>query len=108
ADAEHRLENTALGAYPSASPMPFLTAGGHRLEYAHVAGKPGAPTLVLLHEGLGSLAMWRDFPAKLAAATGCPLVVYSRYGYGGAPPPAPGREANYTQQETRGALPEPR
>src|SRR5262249_7172211 len=38
--------------------------------------------LVFLHEGLGSVAMWRDFPLKVAQATGCSAVVYSRYGYG--------------------------
>jgi pimeloyl-ACP methyl ester carboxylesterase len=86
--------------------MPFVTAGGHRLEYAHFAGKPGAPTLVLLHEGLGSVAMWRDFPAKLAAATGCPLAVYSRYGYGGSDPFAAALEPNYMHDEALVALPE--
>ena len=48
--------------------MPFLTAGGHRLEYERIGGDAGAPTLILLHEGLGSVALWRDFPAKLAQA----------------------------------------
>jgi pimeloyl-ACP methyl ester carboxylesterase len=43
---------------------------------------PGKPVLVFLHEGLGSIRQWRDFPAKLAAATGCPALVYDRYGYG--------------------------
>jgi pimeloyl-ACP methyl ester carboxylesterase len=86
--------------------MPFLTAGGHRLEYEQFPGKPGAPTLVLLHEGLGSVAMWRDFPAKLAQATGCPLVVYSRYGYGGSDPLAAPRELRYMHDEALIALPE--
>jgi len=35
-----------------------------------------------LHEGLGSIRQWRDFPAKVAAATGCRALVYDRYGYG--------------------------
>jgi pimeloyl-ACP methyl ester carboxylesterase len=43
---------------------------------------PGKPVLVFLHEGLGSIRQWRDFPAKLAAASGCPALVYDRYGYG--------------------------
>ena len=41
-----------------------------------------APTLILLHEGLGSIALWRDLPARLAAATGCGVFAYSRFGYG--------------------------
>jgi pimeloyl-ACP methyl ester carboxylesterase len=43
---------------------------------------PGKPVLVFLHEGLGSIRQWRDFPAKVAAATGCPALVYDRYGHG--------------------------
>lgn len=56
---------------------------GHSLEYRlHPASQPDRPTLVMLHEGLGSVAMWRDFPARVAEVTGCPVLVYSRYGYG--------------------------
>ena len=60
----------------------FVEAGGHRLEVERLAGDAARPTLVFLHEGLGSVSMWRDFPGRVAAATGCPVVVYSRYGYG--------------------------
>lgn len=60
----------------------FVEAGGHRLEVERFAGDPSRPTLVFLHEGLGSVSLWKDFPASVAAATGCPVVVYSRYGYG--------------------------
>ena len=53
------------------------------IEYRMVpAAQPGRPTLVLLHEGLASAGLWRDFPDALAAATGCGALVYSRYGYG--------------------------
>jgi pimeloyl-ACP methyl ester carboxylesterase len=63
--------------------MPFVDAAGRSLCYEWIgAGTRGAPTLVFLHEGLGSIAQWRDFPAKLAAATGCRALVYDRYGYG--------------------------
>ncbi len=61
----------------------FIQAAGHQLEYRLIpAHQLNRPTLVFLHEGLGSLAMWRDFPSKVAAATGCRTLVYSRYGYG--------------------------
>jgi len=53
------------------------------LEAARIAGD--APTLVFLHEGLGSLSAWRDFPARLAAATGRAALVFSRAGYGRSP-----------------------
>jgi len=86
--------------------MPFVSVAGHRLEYQRFAGKPDVPTLVFLHEGLGSLAMWRDFPAKLAFATGAPAVVYSRYGYGNSDPIAAPRGVRYMHDEALVALPE--
>ena len=60
--------------------MPFLTAAGHRLEYASIDGRE--PAIVFLHEGLGSIRQWRDFPERVAHATGCRTIVYNRYGYG--------------------------
>lgn len=60
--------------------MPFLSAGGHRLEYERSDGRE--PTLVFLHEGLGSIRQWREFPGRVAQATGCGALVYNRYGYG--------------------------
>ena len=85
--------------------MPFLTAAGHRLEYERLPGRPGAPTLLLLHVGLGSVALWRDFPQKLAQATGAPLVVYSRYGYGQSDPLAAPRAPRYMHEEALESLP---
>ena len=49
---------------------------------------PSAPLVVFLHEGLGSLAMWKDFPQRLCDAAGCRGLVYSRPGYGRSTPPA--------------------
>jgi len=86
--------------------MPFLTAGGHRLEYERIDGARDRPTLILLHEGLGSIALWRDFPAKLAQATGCPAVVYSRYGYGRSDPLAGPRHVDYMHREALDTLPD--
>ena len=65
--------------------MPQIEAAGHALEYQWVGGeRAGAafPTLVFLHEGLGSIPQWRDFPQKVAQATGRRALVYDRYGYG--------------------------
>lgn len=60
-----------------------MAAGGKRLEYLWLGPPPGeAPTIVFLHEGLGSAGLWRDFPARLAEAAGCGALVYSRAGYG--------------------------
>jgi pimeloyl-ACP methyl ester carboxylesterase len=52
------------------------------LNYERIEGDAGKPVLVFLHEGLGSIRQWRDFPQKAAQATGCPALVYDRYGYG--------------------------
>ena len=61
----------------------FLRIGDSDLEYRLLGPSPDqAPTLVLLHEGLGSAALWGDFPEKLQAATGLGVFVYSRAGYG--------------------------
>ena len=61
----------------------YLTAAGHRLEYAWLGpDSDEAPTLVFLHEGLGSLATWKDCPKEVAAATGCGAFLDSRWGYG--------------------------
>jgi pimeloyl-ACP methyl ester carboxylesterase len=63
--------------------MPFVDCAGHSLDYEWV-GDPAAqgPALVFLHEGLGSIRQWRDFPARVAQATGRRALVYSRSGYG--------------------------
>jgi len=87
--------------------MPFVHAGGHRLEFERIdAGGRDRPTLVLLHEGLGSLAMWRDFPNRLAHATASRVVVYSRYGYGNSDPLTAPRTVRYMHDEALHALPE--
>jgi pimeloyl-ACP methyl ester carboxylesterase len=87
--------------------MSFVNAGGHRLNYEWIGPGPAdAPTLVFLHEGLGSVAMWRDFPATVAAATGMGALVYSRYGYGKSDVLREARKVDYMHGEAFVALPE--
>jgi pimeloyl-ACP methyl ester carboxylesterase len=86
--------------------MPFVTIEGHRLAYELIPARAAAaPTLVLLHEGLGSIAQWRDFPARLAAATGCAALVYSRLGYGQSDPITARRAVDYMHDEALTTLP---
>jgi pimeloyl-ACP methyl ester carboxylesterase len=78
------------------------------LEYAWVGPeRPDQPAVVFLHEGLGSVAMWRDFPARLCERTGLRGLVYSRFGYGRSTPRPPGERfpVDYLQREATEVLP---
>ncbi len=84
-----------------------LTAAGRSLEYRYIsAGAPESPTLVFLHEGLGSISLWKDFPDRLAAACACNALVYSRYGHGFSDPLGEPRRPDYMHREGLEALPE--
>lgn len=88
------------------SPTGQLSIDGASLEYRQVGPKPdAAPTLVLLHEGLGSVGLWGDFPDRLAAATGAGVFVYSRAGYGQSSPVSLPRPLDYMEHEAHGVLP---
>ncbi len=67
----------------------------------------GAPLMIFLHEGLGSLAMWKDFPQRLCAALGCRGLVYSRPGYGRSTPRAPEEawELDFMHRQAHEVLP---
>jgi pimeloyl-ACP methyl ester carboxylesterase len=82
-----------------------VSVGGRCLEFRTIApAAPGAATIVFLHEGLGSAGLWRDFPDRVAAATGCGALVYSRRGYGGSDP-FPGPWPVSYMHEEAGLLP---
>lgn len=83
-----------------------LRVDAARLEYRLLGPSPeDAPTIVMLHEGLGSVSMWRDFPERVAEATGLGVFVYSRTGYGGSSPCEIPRPLTYMHDEARDALP---
>src|SRR6266849_4496489 len=84
----------------------FIEIGASRLEYKMIGPRPGeAATFVLLHEGLGSVGMWGDFPALLAAATGLGVFAYSRAGYGRSSPSVLPRRVSFMHEEARDVLP---
>ena len=84
----------------------FLDLGAMRLEYRMIGARPdAAPTLVLLHEGLGSVGVWGDFPENLAAATGAGVFAYSRAGYGRSSPAKLPRPVSFMHDEARAVLP---
>jgi len=75
---------------------------GRRLEAAWFGPPPAAaPTLVLLHEGLGCLSLWRGLPEQLARETGCGVLAYSRFGYGGSASVTLPRPLDYMHEEAR-------
>jgi len=87
-------------------PTGFIHIGGSDLEYRMVGPAPdAAPTIVMLHEGLGSAALWGDFPEKLQAATGAGVLLYSRAGYGASSPAKLPRPLDYMQIEALEVLP---
>ncbi|OWQ92347.1 alpha/beta hydrolase [Roseateles aquatilis] len=77
------------------------------IEYLWLNETASGPVLVFLHEGLGSIAMWRDFPARLCAATGLRGLVFSRPGYGRSTQRAPGESwaPDYLHRQAREVLP---
>ena len=86
--------------------MPSVQAAGHSLNYEWV-GSGERDTLVFLHEGLGSIRQWRDFPAKVSSATGCRALVYDRYGYGASDTLKESkRHVHFMHDEALRALPE--
>src|SRR5215471_8118661 len=88
------------------SPSGFLRVGAAELEYRMIGPAPSdAPTIVMLHEGLGSAALWGDFPDRLQAATGAGVLVYSRAGYGASSPATLPRPLDYMQIEALEVLP---
>ena len=84
----------------------FLDIGADRLEYRHLGPQPAdAPTLLLLHEGLGAADLWADLPARLQAGTGLGVLAFSRRGYGGSSPRALPWPFEYMHEEARDVLP---
>jgi pimeloyl-ACP methyl ester carboxylesterase len=83
-----------------------LDLGDSQLEYRIWRSRgDAAPSLVLLHEGLGCVGLWGDFPARLAETTGRTVFAYSRAGYGGSSPVALPRPLDYMQREAKDSLP---
>jgi pimeloyl-ACP methyl ester carboxylesterase len=85
----------------------FLDLPAMRLEYRMIGPRPdAAPTIVMLHEGLGCVGLWGSFPDGLAAATGAGVFVYSRAGYGKSSPAKLPRSVDFMQEEALSTLPQ--
>ena len=83
-----------------------VTVGGRRLEAVELPGAATAAPLVLLHEGLGSVGLWRTFPEALQEATSRRVIVFSRFGHGTSDPPSTPRTPAFFHEEALAVLPE--
>ncbi|MBE0613244.1 MAG: alpha/beta hydrolase [Burkholderiales bacterium] len=91
---------------PETHPSEFIDVRGRSLEIRRIAAAAEGPTLVFLHEGLGSVSQWRDFPDRIAAATGLPAIVYARYGHGQSSVLQQAHGVDFMHREALETLPE--
>lgn len=79
----------------------YININNQKLYYEHYQNHPDKPTLVFLHDSLGCVQLWRDFPERLAEQTQCNILMYDRLGYGkSAPMPTYVRPTNYMELES--------
>lgn len=105
------MHTKAMTTLDSSLQFASLTQGTQaiELEYQRIAPeRETAPLLVFLHEGLGSIAMWKDWPAQLCEQTGCSGLMYSRYGYGRSTPRPDNspKEPDYLHEQSLEVLPQ--
>ena len=86
--------------------MSRIYAASHELDYRWIGpGPDNAPAIVFLHEGLGCVEMWRDFPEHVGEDTSCGALVYSRAGYGKSDPITLPRPVQFMHDEALEVLP---
>jgi pimeloyl-ACP methyl ester carboxylesterase len=85
--------------------FPLVDVPSGRVEYEDVPGDPALVPLLFLHEGLGSVRLWRGFHRQIAAATGRRAVAFSRLGHGGSDLPQGKRTPRYMHDESAGTVP---
>src|SRR5690606_2022074 len=95
----------ARGPSAIATHRRFIEAAGYRLETCRYGPDHVPLRVVLLHEGLGSVAAWRAVPARLAEQLGAPVLAYSRPGYGESDDPPDPRQPDFMHREAREVLP---
>ena len=84
----------------------FLQAGGHEIAYRWITGREDNPVIVFLHEGLGCMKQWKDFPSQLCKVTGFRGLMYDRYGYGESEIIHEARNSDFLKKEACEILPE--
>jgi pimeloyl-ACP methyl ester carboxylesterase len=107
---ERSANGGAMGSRSVSGPVRFVRIGGRQLEVEHIRARhphdrAGRDTIVLLHEALGSVSHWRDFPQQLAERCGRDVLVYSRLGHGRSEGPPARRSRQYFEQQSLEILP---
>ena len=101
------LVTAGKGSDPDDSPVLHVRADGHLVRaVTHGRGPRFGPTIVFLHEGLGSIAQWKHYPDTLARVAGCNALVYERWGHGGSDPLMGKRKLDFMEREADHALPD--
>ena len=104
--AAKRSRDKQAHSMTALAPTGFLHIGSSDLEYRMIGPTPDqAPTIVMLHEGLGSVGLWGDFPDRLQAVTNVCVFAYSRAGYGASTPAKLPRRVDYMHIEALDVLP---
>lgn len=83
----------------------WMQIEGKSLEVCRWQQPEAQQTIVLLHEALGSVSYWKDFPARLAASTRCDVIAYARAGHGNSDGPLEPRSASYYRRQIDTVLP---
>jgi pimeloyl-ACP methyl ester carboxylesterase len=80
--------------------MTFINLSVGQIAISRLENYADRPTIVFLHDSLGCIQLWRDFPQKLAEMTNCNLLIYDRLGYGKSEKmPTHKRPLNYLEIE---------
>lgn len=98
--------NQAAVPMPDSNAASFIRVCGRSIEYRRIAAAADGPTLVFLHEGLGSISQWRDFPERIVEGTGLPALVYARYGHGQSDVLQQPHGVDFMHREALDSLPE--
>lgn len=78
----------------------------NQIVFKRIDNYPNRPTIIFLHDSLGCIELWRNFPEKIGELTKCNILVYDRQGYGKSCPFTYAKRDNYYMEQEADLLPE--